>query len=175
VEWTEVKINAKERFNGSCRVCPVCNGVACAGEVPGMGGIGTGTGFKNNISALAAYKLNLRTIHRVNGPSLAATLFGQELRMPVMAAAIGGAAMNLKTTLTEAEYSAAVVSGSVQVGVLGMTGDGPKPEMFQGGIDAIRSEQGQGIVIIKPRDPERNRNAGRPGGERRCGGLWNRH
>ena len=33
---------ARELYNGTCRVCKVCNGVACAGEVPGVGGKGTG-------------------------------------------------------------------------------------------------------------------------------------
>jgi len=155
MEWSEVKMNAKERFHGACRVCPVCNGIACAGEVPGMGGVGTGMGFRNNVSALAAIKMNLRTVHRVSSPFLAATLFGQELSMPVLAAAIGGTAMNMKAELSEAEYSAAVVSGSVQAGVLAMTGDGPKPEVFEGGLNAIRAEQGRGIAIIKPREPER--------------------
>ncbi len=35
-----------------------------------------------------------------------------------------------------------------------MTGDGPKPEVYQGGLAAIRAEQGRGIPIIKPREPE---------------------
>ena len=39
----ELRENAKEKLKGYCRVCPVCNGRACAGEVPGMGGAGTGT------------------------------------------------------------------------------------------------------------------------------------
>lgn len=155
MEWSEVKVNAKERFHGACRVCPVCNGIACAGEVPGMGGVGTGMGFRNNISALADIKLNLRTVHRVNSPFLTATLFGHDLSMPVLAAAIGGTAMNMKADLSEAEYSSAVVSGAIQAGVLAMTGDGPKQEVFDGGIAAIKKEQGRGITIIKPREPER--------------------
>ena len=36
---------ARERMKGHCRVCPVCDGKACAGEVPGMGGLGTGASF----------------------------------------------------------------------------------------------------------------------------------
>ena len=73
MEWSEVKAAARERFNGACRVCPICNGVACAGEVPGMGGIGSGAGFHNNFKALAEYKLNLRTVHRAHTPNMAAT------------------------------------------------------------------------------------------------------
>ena len=75
--------------------------------------------------------------------------------MPVLAAAIGGTAMNMKAELSEAEYAAAVVTGTAQAGVLGMTGDGPNPSMFQGGLAAIKAEQGRGIAIIKPREPER--------------------
>ena len=155
MEWSELKAKAKERFNGACRLCPVCNGVVCAGEVPGMGGVGTGMGFRNNVSALADIKLNLRTVHRVNSPIMATALFGQEMSMPVLAAAVGGTAMNMKCTMSEAEYSAAVVTGSVQSGVLAMTGDGPNPEVFQGGLAAIKAEQGKGIAIIKPRESER--------------------
>ena len=155
MEWSELKAKAKERFNGACRICPVCNGVVCAGEVPGMGGVGTGMSFRNNVSALADIKLNLRTVHRVNTPLMSTALFGQELSMPVLAAAVGGTAMNMKCTMSEAEYSAAVVAGAVQSGVLGMTGDGPNPEVFQGGLAAIKAEQGKGIAIIKPRESER--------------------
>ncbi len=154
MEWSELRAKAKEGFNGACRVCPVCNGIACAGEVPGMGGVGTGMGFRNNVNALAGIKLNLRTVHRVNAPNLSTALFGHELTMPVLAAAIGGTAMNMKSSMSEADYSAAVITGSVQAGVLGMTGDGPKPEVYQGGLAAIRAEQGRGIPIIKPREPE---------------------
>ena len=48
-----VRAAAKERLKGYCRVCPVCNGIACAGEVPGMGGVGTGAAFRGNIESLA--------------------------------------------------------------------------------------------------------------------------
>ena len=35
----EIRLRAQELMQGVCRVCPVCNGRACAGEVPGMGGV----------------------------------------------------------------------------------------------------------------------------------------
>ena len=154
MEWSELKANARENFNGACRVCPVCNGIVCAGEVPGMGGVGTGMSFRNNVKALADIKLNLRTVHRVNAPIVATTLFGQELSMPVLAAAVGGTSTNMKCKMTDSEYSIAVVMGSAQAGVLGMTGDGPNPASFLSGLAAIKAEQGRGIPIIKPREPE---------------------
>jgi len=94
MDWITVKQQAKEKFQGSCRVCPVCNGIVCAGEVPGMGGIGTAASFHNNLKALAAYKLNLRTIHEVTSPKTSRILFGKEMAIPVIAAAIGGIGLN---------------------------------------------------------------------------------
>ena len=38
------------------QIGPVCNGRACAGQVPGMGGVGTGASFMNNVDALKNVK-----------------------------------------------------------------------------------------------------------------------
>ena len=88
----EVRANAKERMKGFCRVCPVCDGRACAGETPGMGGIGTGSAFKNNVAALAGVRLNMRLIHEVKKPVTETEVLGFRLRLPVLAAPIGGGA-----------------------------------------------------------------------------------
>ncbi|MEN6568110.1 MAG: alpha-hydroxy-acid oxidizing protein [Veillonellales bacterium] len=146
---------ARDKFKGSCRVCPVCNGVACAGEVPGMGGLGTGSGFKNNIQALAGCRLNLRTVHNVEQPKMACRILGMNLSLPVIGAAIGGIGFNMNEALTEGEYTAAVVSGCRQAGIISMTGDGPKPLVFNAGVEAIQAEDGWGIPIIKPRETDK--------------------
>lgn len=150
-----IRKTAREKLGGVCRVCPVCNGVACAGEVPGMGGLGTGASFKNNVQALADFKLNLRTVHAVSQPKLSCTLLGMELSAPIIGAAIGGIGLNLNAAMTEQEYTAAVVAGCHQAGTVCMTGDGPKPEFFAAGIAAIQAEKGFGIPIIKPRETDR--------------------
>lgn len=82
----EIRRLAKERLQGFCRVCPVCDGKACSGEVPGMGGIGTGSSFRANMKALSRYRLNMRTIHDVKTPLLPINLWGSELSFPVLAA-----------------------------------------------------------------------------------------
>ena len=50
----EIKERARES-RGSCRVCRVCDGRACAGEVPGIGGLLSGSSFQNNVETLAMY------------------------------------------------------------------------------------------------------------------------
>ena len=150
-----VRKTAREKLGGVCRVCPVCNGVACAGEVPGMGGVGTGAAFRNNIQSLAEFKLNLRTVHSVAQPKLDCTILGMKLSAPLFGAAIGGVALNLNAAMTEQAYATAVVSGCSRAGIVGMTGDGPKPEFFNAGIEAIRAGRGKGIPVIKPRETAR--------------------
>lgn len=155
MDYQKLRAAAREKFAGACRVCPVCNGVVCAGEVPGMGGIGSGTGFKNNFEALARYRLNLRTVHNISNPKLNCQILGLDLAMPIIGAAIGGIAINMKGAVSEAEYTKAVVSGCRQAGTIGMTGDGPKSEWYMDGINAIAAEDGYGIPIIKPRENDK--------------------
>lgn len=155
MDWKEMRKIARSKFRGACRVCPVCDGFACAGEVPGMGGAGSGTSFKNNVSALAGYRLCLRTVHAVSEPKLACRILGMDLAFPIMAAPIGGGAMNMNGALTEMEYASAVVSGCRKVGTIAMTGDGPDPELFLTGIKCLKAESGKGIPIIKPRETDR--------------------
>lgn len=152
MDFNTLKCTAREKFKGSCRVCPVCNGVVCSGEVPGMGALGTGASFHNNMKALASYRLNLRTIHSVIQPQLACRILGLDLNLPVIGAAIGGIGMNMKGAMTEEEYDLAITAGCCQAGTIAMTGDGPGQEVFESGIKALHSVNGYGIPIVKPRE-----------------------
>ena len=56
MDYKDVLKSARENLNGSCKVCKVCNGIACSGEVPGMGGKGTGSAFTENMKSLEKLK-----------------------------------------------------------------------------------------------------------------------
>ena len=120
----EVLESAREKMKGYCRVCPQCNGKACVGEVPGMGGLGTGSSFAANLDALAKYRFNMRLIHEVATPDTGIDFLGHRLSMPVLAAPIGGVSFNMGGGITEEEYTDAVVGGCVAAGTLGCVGDG---------------------------------------------------
>jgi 4-hydroxymandelate oxidase len=147
-----VKLTAREKFKGSCRVCPSCNGVACAGNVPGMGGRGTGAAFRNNVAALSDYRFNLRVVHHVSQPKLSCRVLGIDLALPIIGAPIAGIATNMNCALTEQEYNLAVVAGCRQSGTIAMTGDGSYPEQFECGLAAVKALNGSGIPVIKPRE-----------------------
>ena len=153
-----MRATAREQLKGFCRVCPVCDGRACAGEVPGMGGVGTGGAFKANMDALARVKLNLRTIHAVKEPDMSLTLWGRTLAMPILVAPITGSSYNMGGKMTEEDFIAEMVAGALQAGTLCMTGDGADPTMFGSGIKAGKANNGASIAIIKPRTQDMIRN-----------------
>lgn len=145
-----IRAAAKEQMKGYCRVCPICNGVACAGEVPGMGGLGTGTAFRNNLSALASLRLDMRLLHEADAPDTATQFLGQPLSIPVMAAPIGGVSFNMGGGMSEDDYILAKLKGCRAQGILGCTGDGVPPFIHEAAFAAIRAVEGQGIPFIKP-------------------------
>lgn len=149
-----VRETAREKLKGFCRVCPQCNGKACAGEVPGMGGMGTGMSFKSNVESLAGYRINLRTLHGVKKPSTQLKLFGQELKTPILGAPITGNNFNMGGGLNEEEWAEAMIQGCLSSGTLGSTGDAPDPAMYKAGIGVVSKAQGLGIPFMKPREQD---------------------
>lgn len=151
MDLRSIREQAKVRLKGYCRVCPVCDGRACAGEVPGMGGTGTGAAFQANLEALKKYRLHMRTLHDAKDPDTGCCLFGEKLHTPILAAPMTGTIYNMGGVIPEREFLGMLITGSRQAGSLGFTGDAPDRYIFEAGLDAIRTEKGMGIPIIKPR------------------------
>ncbi|AWB10939.1 FMN-dependent dehydrogenase [Thermodesulfobium acidiphilum] len=150
MDFKTIKEEARKKFNNFCRVCPVCDGRACAGEVPGMGGTGTGESFKQNVRALSDIRLNLRVVHDVLEPDTSINLFGIDLLTPIMGAPITNALLNCGGALTEFELVSSLVKGCHEAGSLGWIGDPAVPSMFVDGLEAIKLAT-RGVAIIKPR------------------------
>jgi len=154
MDLTTLRKKAREELKGFCRVCPVCDGRACAGEAPGMGGMGTGLAFGANLEALRAYRLNMRTLHAVKTADTTITLFGHQLAMPILAAPMTGVVYNMGGRLSEAAFISSIMAGAAGAGTLGMSGDGADTAMFESGLAAIKAQGGSGIPFIKPRSQE---------------------
>lgn len=150
MDLQDVRKTAKERMKGYCRVCPICDGRACAGEVPGMGGLATAASFKDNVNALAERTLNMRVVHDVIDPDTTVEIFGTTLKIPVLAAPIGGISFNMGGQITEETYVSSVLEGCLEHGTLGCTGDGVPPFISETGFAAITRLGGEGIPFIKP-------------------------
>ncbi len=153
----EVLRVAREKLYPRCRVCPECNGVACAGEVPGFGGIGSGQAFKNNYDSLNRLQLNMRVVHGMKKPDMTMQLFGETLAMPVLSAATGGVTYNMGGKMTEEDYINSILGGCRDAKTLGMAADGigDPIETFKRRMDVLKGTyNGKGIVILKPRIQE---------------------
>lgn len=148
--YSDVKKNAKLNLNGSCRVCPVCNGKVCSGEVPGMGGKGTGEAFTANIDSLKKYKLNMRAIHSCINPDTSVNLFGKDMRIPVFAAPVSGTTLNMGGKFTEKEYISWIINGCLSAGIFPMVGDTAVDSFLTTNLEELKNADGNGIAIIKP-------------------------
>lgn len=154
MDLASVRKIAKEQLQPYCRVCTVCDGRVCAGEVPGMGGTGTGSAFRVNLEALARHRFNLRTLHQVKTTDTTVSLWGQQLSMPILAAPITGVSYNMGGKMAEDAFTDVWVGGALQAGSLGMIGDGADPIMYEGGCTAIQAAAGKGVPVIKPRSQD---------------------
>jgi len=151
LDLKDIRKKAKGIMGGRCRMCPSCDGRACAGEVPGMGGSGTGASFKNAVSALAEVTLNMRVIHDVIDPDLNCQVLGENLSLPVLGAPVAGVQINMGCEdVTEAEYCLEFVAGCADAGALGCFGTAVPEFFIEAGLAALHKTGGKGIPVLKP-------------------------
>ena len=150
MNYKDMLKDARENLNGSCRVCKACNGVVCAGEVPGMGGKDTGSAFIQNFKSLQDIKINMRVIHNVVDPDTSVELFGRKMKAPIFAAPITGTTLNMGGKISEREYITPVVEGCIETGIFPMVGDTAVDSFLMDNLDVLKNNGGEGIVFIKP-------------------------
>lgn len=149
MEIKEVYQNAKERCS-KCFVCPVCNGVACKGQIPGMGGKGSGSTFIANVESLKKIKIRMDVIASNKEIDTSVTLFGKQVSFPVYLAPIAGIENNYGAKMSDEEYTRITLEGCKDAGTLAFCGDGKFLKMFTGPVDVIDELGGVGIATMKP-------------------------
>lgn len=145
----ELKKLAKEKVT-KCRVCPVCNGLACRGEIPGVGGKGSGSTFVRNVEQLKHIKIKMDVTCGAIVPDTSSELFEKKVALPVYAAPIAGITNNFGAEISDEQYTCDILDGCIQAKTIGFTGDGKFLEMFTGPLDMIDQRAGQGIATMKP-------------------------
>ena len=147
--------NARQALYPICRVCPQCDGVACAGEFPGIGGLDSGMSFQNNFTGLQRIKLKCRPLSGNKKPDCSTVIFGQKLSFPAMAAPIGGLAVNFPhlNDMSESEYFDAIIGGCVDAGTMGSVGDIQSDpwDITKARYDVAGRFPGKVVAGIKPR------------------------
>ena len=144
-------LETAKKMGLSCRVCPDCNGLACRGEVPGVGAKGSGKSFTNCVNFLKSIDINLDAVYESHGQDTSCRMFGRTWSMPVFGAPVGGAVLNYKCqTMDDGALVSAQLSGALQAGTVAFTPDAPMGGFFEASIRALREAGGVGIPTIKP-------------------------
>lgn len=147
----DIRLRAREVLAPRCRVCPECNGAACAGQTPGPGGKGRGRTFQRNVRFLTdRVKLHQDVLDGCGEPDTGLVFLGRKLAAPIFAAPIGMVRLNWSDAMDEESYAEAVVTGTLESGTLAFTGGGAVPESFFAPLEVLRRHGGQGIPTLKP-------------------------
>ncbi len=154
MNFIEAQKNVRNIEGFSCRACNECNGIVCRGEIPGVGGKGSGSGFIRNYNKIKEVLLNMDTLYTPKEVDTSIELFGKTFELPVFAAPIGGLYTIYGDKLTDYEYSKYILQGCKLGGGAGFLGDGVKEEHFEGPIEALREVEGVGVPTIKPWENE---------------------
>lgn len=140
-----------KRETSLCKQCPSCNGYACRGQIPGLGGIGQGLSFINNVEALKKIKLNMDVLNDVKEIDSTTILFDSKCELPLCCAPIAGIKNNYGTDISDYEYNAELAKACKEEGILCFVGDGIDFESyFHLPAKALHEQGGQGFLTIKP-------------------------
>lgn len=154
MNFNEARENVRKIEGFSCRACKECNGIVCRGEIPGVGGKGTGSGFIRNYNKIKEVLLNMDTLYDPKPVDTSIELFGKKFNLPIFAAPIGGLYTIYGDQLTDYEYSKHILEGCKAGGGAGFLGDGVKEVHFEGPLKALKDVEGWGIPTIKPWENE---------------------
>lgn len=140
-----------ERTTTLCRKCNSCNGFACRGEIPGLGGIGQGKSFIQNVAALQDIKLNLDVLNNVSEINPSTELFGVSSALPICCAPIAGIKNNYGTDISDQEYNDEMTKACKEENILCFVGDGIDYETyFHNPAKCLHAQGGKGFLTIKP-------------------------
>lgn len=149
--YTEVLQAAKGQM-GFCHACPVCNGRACGGTIPGPGAKGSGTVAIRNFDAWRNVRLNMDTIHENFEPDTSLELFGRKFKYPFFAGPVGAMTLHYGDKYNDLQYNEILVAACAAAGIAAFTGDGTNPKVMEGATAAIAAGDGAGIPTVKPWD-----------------------
>jgi len=148
----EVLTKARERLYPTCRVCPVCDGVACSGDGGGIAGAGTGMSFQNNFTALQRVRLLIRGVHEVTKPDTSTTIFGHKISFPAVCAPMGPAGTKFGKGIPVMDWFEALAGGCAAAGTIGAVGDDPRYPIddVKRNLTVVARYQGKCLYNSKP-------------------------
>jgi len=161
ITLVNVREKARERLKGICAVNRVCDGEPdrlCIGQLYGqpigLGGVGKGLSFTNNVRALDNIKLKTRLISNHKKPDMSTTIFGKKIYFPIMTSSLSGVKASMGGAISEFEFATSVLQGAKDAGTIGWIGNTCDEGQEETGVNAVK-KVGLGIPIFKPQSNEK--------------------
>ncbi len=135
-----------------CRECKECNGIACRGEIPGLGGKDSGRSFIRNVEKMKDIKINMDVLVDDAPITTETTILNTNMKAPIFVAPVAGIKGNYGAEdISEYDYNCNVLQACEDTGIVGFTGDGIDIDnLFIKPAQAVNDHNGKGIVTIKP-------------------------
>ncbi len=147
-----ILVKALRNFAGRCKVCKVCDGMGCIGELPGMGGANKNESFIANYYDLRKLPLKIELLS--NSPlKFNNNLFDKDLSFPIGIAPISGVISNMGGVIDEEEYYLAILQGAIESKIIGFIGDGSSNDKYLQMAGILEKVNYDGIITLKPRIP----------------------
>lgn len=157
LKYADYQQAARKILSPSCRVCRVCNGVACAGRFTNaleFGAKGNNLGFITAVDGLADIRIELDVIHDDYVPDTSVEVFGRQFDLPVFASPIAKVLTDYTFDSPYFNgnhlYADALVKGCYEAGGMAWLGDNKEEGYFQGQVAPIMTVEGVGVPTIKP-------------------------
>lgn len=152
MSYAELAAAARGNIGPFCKACPVCDGRACAGVMPGPGDKGVGQAAHRNWAAWQDVRVNMDTLHGAWTADTRVTVLGRELSLPVMIGPVGDVQRHYGDRFDTVGYNRCILEAAAGEGTLAWTGDGLDASIMTEACGLIGELGGAGVPTVKPWD-----------------------
>lgn len=150
MNYNDIMKEARDNIGSYCKVCKVCNGVACRNQIPGPGAKGTGDVAIRNYQKWQEIRINMDTIHENAPVDTSFMLFDRKFRYPIFAGPMGTVKGHYGDKYDNVTYNKILLKGCAKAGIAAFTGDGADGKVMEGVVETLREIDGAGVPTIKP-------------------------
>ena len=153
--YEEVLEQARKVMMPKCRVCLECDGRACKGEIPGLGGIASGNSFTVAREFFKKTKVLMDVIYEGGQIDTSIEILGNKFNQPFFLAPIGGMKLNYTGYYKENDYLHMIIKSLKESGSIAFLPDGPNiQEGFEDYAKIVEEYGGFAVPTIKPWEDE---------------------
>ena len=117
MSYADLAAAARGNIGPFCKACPVCDGRACAGIMPGPGDKGVGHVAEKNWRAWQGLRVNMDTLHEFFHANARTTVLGRELSLPVMIGPVGDVQRHYGKKYDTVSYNRCVLTAAAGEGL----------------------------------------------------------